>query len=147
MKHITRHYRKIGYWFIRASLFFAFVWLFFIPSFIRADFSEDNIFYVTLNGENVGIVSSEDQAYEYLREIFYSNKYYVNLVLITCFRCKVKVFSLIIQILSTNGSFYSVNDGCFMCNHFLSVCYSLYWVSVFPIIKKSALTLTNEDTK
>lgn len=68
MKHITRHYRKIGYWFIRASLFFAFVWLFFIPSFIRADFSEDNIFYVTLNGENVGIVSSEDQAYEYLRE-------------------------------------------------------------------------------
>lgn len=68
MKHFTRHYRKIGYWFIRASLVFAFVWLFFIPSFIRADFSADNIFYITLNGESVGCVSSKDQAYEYLRE-------------------------------------------------------------------------------
>ena len=68
MKHLTRHYRKLGYYFIRASLLFAFVWLFFIPGFIRADFSEDNIFYITLNGENVGIASSREQAYEYLRE-------------------------------------------------------------------------------
>lgn len=67
MKHLTRHYRKIGYWFIRASLIFAFIWIFFIPGFIKADISEYNIYHITLNGENVGTVSTKEEANKCLR--------------------------------------------------------------------------------
>lgn len=67
MKHLTRHYRKIGYWFIRASLFCAFVWIFFIPSIRKPNLSGDNVFTITLDGTKVGIVSDKSLADECLR--------------------------------------------------------------------------------
>ena len=67
MRFVTRHYRKIRYWFIRAALLCAVIWIFLEPSIIDTDFTGDNVFTIKLNGEDVGMVSDEELADKCLR--------------------------------------------------------------------------------
>ncbi len=64
----TVYRRKIRIWFLHSALVVIVVWILFMPSYVRFEKGEDNIFTVKLNNVLVGTASSRDEAYEAFRD-------------------------------------------------------------------------------
>jgi murein DD-endopeptidase MepM/ murein hydrolase activator NlpD len=58
---------KIRIWFLHSALVVIVAWILFMPSFVKFEKGEDNIFTVKLNGKVVGTASSRDEAFEAYR--------------------------------------------------------------------------------
>lgn len=65
---MKRRKKKIEFLLLVVPFFVFLVSLFMLPNYIPLDSEEDNIFHVVLNGEDVGTVSSQEEAEEYLIE-------------------------------------------------------------------------------
>ena len=59
---------KIKIWFLHSTLVVIVAWILFMPSFVKFEKGEDNIFTVKLNNTVVGTASSRDDAYEAYRD-------------------------------------------------------------------------------
>lgn len=66
MKYITRHYKKLNIRNIKVTVLAIIVSIFFLPSFVPFEKLGNNMFTVILNSREVGVVSSEEEAEEYL---------------------------------------------------------------------------------
>lgn len=66
MKYITRHYKKLNIRNIKVAVLAIIVSIFFLPSFVPFEKLGNNMFTVILNSREVGVVSSEEEAEEYL---------------------------------------------------------------------------------
>lgn len=62
MKHFSSHYKHLKMRYLKIALLSAVISLFFIPVFVKFEKTGDNIFTVYLNGQEVGIVDSLEQA-------------------------------------------------------------------------------------
>ena len=58
---------KIKIWFLHSALVVITAWILFMPSFVKFEKGEDNIFTISLNDVPVGIAGSEEEAYEAYR--------------------------------------------------------------------------------
>ena len=58
--------RSMEFYFMTVSMAVFALSLFLLPNYVSFDNEEDNLFHVILNGEEVGVVDSEDEAREYL---------------------------------------------------------------------------------
>ena len=63
---ITKHKKSIRVAYLQAVLAVAFIWLFFMEGYIPFEYAGNNLFHVTVNGVEVGSVSSEEEAEELL---------------------------------------------------------------------------------
>ncbi|MBQ8823105.1 MAG: peptidoglycan DD-metalloendopeptidase family protein [Lachnospiraceae bacterium] len=63
---ITKYKKSIRVAYIQAVLAVAFIWLFFMEGYIPFENAGNNLFHVTVNGVDVGSVSSEEEAEELL---------------------------------------------------------------------------------
>ncbi|MDO4284437.1 MAG: M23 family metallopeptidase [Eubacteriales bacterium] len=68
MKKITVYARKIHIWFLGATMTAMLVGLFFLPTYVPFRHTGENLFCVSLNGEEVGMADSEETAQQCLRE-------------------------------------------------------------------------------
>ena len=59
---ITKHIKSIRVAYLQAVLAVAFIWLFFMEGYIPFENAGNNLFHVTVNGVDVGSVSSEEEA-------------------------------------------------------------------------------------
>ncbi|MBO4456762.1 MAG: M23 family metallopeptidase [Butyrivibrio sp.] len=60
--------KKIKIWFLESALVVVFAWILCMPSFTKFDKSGKNLFTVKLNDTTVGVVGSEEDAYEAYRK-------------------------------------------------------------------------------
>lgn len=65
---LTKHIKSIRVAYIQAVLAVAFIWLFFMEGYVPFENTGNNLFHVTVNGVEVGSVSSEEDAEELLIE-------------------------------------------------------------------------------
>ncbi len=63
---ITKYKKSIRVAYIQAVLAVAFIWLFFMEGYIPFEYAGNNLFHVTVNGVDVGSLSSEEEAGELL---------------------------------------------------------------------------------
>ena len=63
----TIFHNKIKIWFLHSALVVIAAWILFMPSMVKYEKGDDNIFTVTLDGQVVGTVASKDDAYEAYR--------------------------------------------------------------------------------
>lgn len=68
MKKITYYYRKINITFLKVSVAALIVSAFFLPSFVAFQKTGDNIFYITINGIEVGTVGDSTSAADFMQE-------------------------------------------------------------------------------
>lgn len=66
MKYITCHYKKLNIRNIKVAVLAIIVSIFFLPSFVPFEKLGNNMFTVILNNREVGVVSSPEEAEEYL---------------------------------------------------------------------------------
>lgn len=59
---LTKHIKSIRVAYLQAVLAVAFIWLFFMEGYVPFENAGNNLFRVTVNGEDVGSVSSEEEA-------------------------------------------------------------------------------------
>ena len=62
--HITTHYKRLGVRRLKIAVAAIVISLFFMPNFTKVERGEDNYFTVFVNGQQVGILGSEDAAKE-----------------------------------------------------------------------------------
>lgn len=68
MKHITSYYKRLKIRKIKIAVLAVFVSIFFLPSFVPFEKTGNNIFTVILNGIEVGVVSTPEEAENYMLE-------------------------------------------------------------------------------
>ena len=68
MKKLTKYYKKLNLVYIKISVLAVIVSAFFLPVFTKFEKTGDNIFTVTLNGEEVGVLGSAQDAQECLQK-------------------------------------------------------------------------------
>ena len=68
MIHLSSHYKRLNIRFLRIALLAMFVSIFFMPSFVKFTKTGDNFFTVYLNGKEVGVVESVEDAKSYAVE-------------------------------------------------------------------------------
>ena len=61
MKFISRHYKKMKIAYIKGAAFAAMIAAFALPHYQKLESTGDNIFIVSLNGEEVGVVGDLDK--------------------------------------------------------------------------------------
>lgn len=66
MKRVTSYHDKIRIWFVRAAFISCMIWIFFMPEFTPVKTDEEDIFTVSLNGTEVGVIPSRKVANECL---------------------------------------------------------------------------------
>lgn len=62
MIHFSSHYKRLKMRYLKIALLSAIISLFFIPVFVKFEKTGDNIFTVYLNGQEVGVVDSVEEA-------------------------------------------------------------------------------------
>ncbi|MBQ7919712.1 MAG: M23 family metallopeptidase [Lachnospiraceae bacterium] len=65
---LTKHIKSIRVAYLQAVLAVAFIWLFFMEGYVPFENAGNNLFHVTVNGVEVGSVTSEEEAEELLIE-------------------------------------------------------------------------------
>lgn len=68
MIHLSSHYKRLKMRFLKMALLAVFVSIFFMPSFVKFVKTGDNMFTVFLNGQEVGVVDSVEDAQSYAVE-------------------------------------------------------------------------------
>ena len=68
MKQVTRFYREIRVVKIKTAYLIFIIALLFFPSFHKIEHTGDNMYVLSLNGTEVGLVDSPQNAQKYLRE-------------------------------------------------------------------------------
>lgn len=68
MKSITSYYKRLKIRNIKIAVLAVFVSIFFLPSFVPFEKTGNNIFTVILNGKEVGVVSTPEEAESYMLE-------------------------------------------------------------------------------
>lgn len=68
MKSITSYYKRLKIRNIKIAVLAVFVSIFFLPSFVPFEKTGNNIFTVILNGKEVGVVSTPEEAESYMME-------------------------------------------------------------------------------
>jgi murein DD-endopeptidase MepM/ murein hydrolase activator NlpD len=63
----TVFHRKIKIWFLHSAIVVITVWILFMPSLVKFEKGDDNIFFIKLNNTVVGTAASMDDAYEAYR--------------------------------------------------------------------------------
>lgn len=68
MKYISCYYKRLKVRNIKVAILAVIVSIFFLPCYVRFESSGNNMFTILLNGVTVGIVSSPEEAEQYVRE-------------------------------------------------------------------------------
>lgn len=68
LKKITRHHKRLRYTYMKLTGGILFIAALFFPSYEKWENTEDNMFTIYLNGENVGVVGDSARAEELLQE-------------------------------------------------------------------------------
>lgn len=68
MKYISSHYKRLKVRNIKIGILAVIVSIFFLPCYVRFESSGDNMFTILLNGVTVGVLSSPQEAEQYVRE-------------------------------------------------------------------------------
>ena len=69
MKNEKRSYKKYKFTYIKTTLFTLFICLLFVKGYIPFEASGENLFHVTVNGQDVGTVCREERAEELLLQV------------------------------------------------------------------------------
>lgn len=67
LRIITIHHKRLRYTYMKLAAGILFVAALFLPSYVKWEEPENNMFTIYLNGENVGVVGEEEQAEELLQ--------------------------------------------------------------------------------